>query len=73
MTSNVRTTAPQNSHPVMPVAIPTIVVPTAPITVTALAVRPIFAIPFAMGLMMRLNHGRSFSSILYSRCQSVDV
>lgn len=63
-TRMVSTKAPQNIHPVIPDAMPTMVVPTAPMTVTAFAVMPIRVNARAIGAMSRLNHGRSFSSML---------
>ena len=64
-TSRVRTTAPPNSHPVTPVAMATTMVPTAPITVTALAVSPMAINALAIGSMSFLNGARRCSSMCY--------
>ena len=62
-TSNVSTTAPANNHPVMPVAKATTMVPIAPITVTAFAVRPRDTSALANGSISLLNGARRCSNM----------
>lgn len=61
-TSNVSTTAPAKSHPVIPVTKATTMVPIVPMTVTVFAVKPMDINALASGSMSFLNGARRCSS-----------